>query len=129
MTDFEREDMELTAVMGGKFVDLTKGTAGKPVDVPAAKPVSKNQINPGKKCTKEEKPVESPWEPVKPAPDFMEKLKQTAKDVSLYAVLSMILFYWQQTGKLEETTAWYALLVCVGMVFFSVGKNWRGGVK
>ena len=121
MTDFEREDMELSEVMGGRFTDMTKG------EKPARKPVAPKESNPGKNTTKEEKPVESLWKPVKPAPDFMDKLKQTAKDVCLYAVLSLILFWWQQTGRLETTTSWYALLVCVGMVFFSIGKNCRGG--
>ena len=127
MTDFEREDMELSEVMCGRFTDMTKGE--KSGEKTARKPVTPKESNPGKNTPKEEKPVESLWEPVKPAPDSMEKLKQMVKDVCKYAVLSLILFWWQQTGRLEETTAWYALLVCVGMVFFSVGKNWRGGVK
>jgi hypothetical protein len=59
----------------------------------------------------------------------MDKLKNIVKDVGLYSVLSIVLFWWQQTGKLDYTTAWYALLLCVGMVFFSIGKNCRGGVK
>ena len=132
MTEINKEDKELTEMFHGEekpmhpeTIHITLGSNGKPT----TKPAPTNQSNHGKKCTKEEKPVKSPCEPVKPAPDFMEKLKQTAKDMCLYAVLSMILFWWQQTGRLEETTAWYSLLVCVGMVFFSVGKNWRGGVK
>ena len=126
MTDFEREDMELAAVMGGRFHDETKEHGAETATKHGHKP---EPVKPVKNTPAKEKPVKALWEPVKPAPDFMDKLKQTAKDISLYAVLSMILFYWQQTGKLEETTAWWALLVCVGMVFFSVGKNWCGGVS
>ena len=98
-------------------------------DKPTARRRAAESAGTCKNAPKEEKPTKSLWEPVKPAPDFMEKLKQMAKDVCKYAALSLILFWWQQTGRLEETTAWYSLLVCVGMVFFSVGKNWRGGVK
>jgi hypothetical protein len=132
MTGFEREDMELNEMFHGEekpmhpeTIHITLGGTEKPT----AKPVSTKQSNPGKECPGKEKPVESLWEPEKPAPNWMDKLKQTTKDVCLYAVLSSVLFYWQQTGRLEETTSWYALLVCVGMVFFSVGKNCRGGVK
>jgi hypothetical protein len=125
MTDFEREDMELAAVMGGRFTDMTN--AGKPAEKPVGNPTHGEQKKPAKNVPEKEKPVEALWEPVKPAPNFLDKLKATAKDTCLYAVLSTVLFYWQQTGRLEETTAWYALLVCVGMVFFSVGKNCRGG--
>ena len=85
------------------------------------------QSNPVKNAPEKEKPVEALWEPVKPAPNYMDKLKATAKDVCLWAVISLVLFWWQQTGRIDATTSWYALLVCVGMVFFSVGKNCRGG--
>lgn len=127
MTDFEREDLELAAVMGGRFQDMTE--AGKPDEKPVEKPVSGEQKKPVKNVPEKEKTREALWKPVKPAPNYMDKLKAVAKEVGLYGLLSTILFYWQQTGKLDYTTAWHALLVCVGMVFFSVGKNWRGGVN
>ena len=126
MTDFEREDLELKAIMGGKFLDFTEEAAEEPAEKPVAKPIGDGQHKPVKNVPAKEKPVYAQWEPAKPAPNFMDKLKQTTRDVFLYALLSSVLFYWQQTGKIDYTTAWYALLVCVGMVFFSVGKNWRG---
>lgn len=123
MTDFEREDMELAEMMGGQFIDETKEHGVEPDPKPTSKP---EPVKPTKNTPAKEKPCESLWEPVKPAPNFMDKLKATAKDTCLFGALSMILFWWQQSGKLDYTTAWWALLVCVGMVFFSVGKNWRG---
>lgn len=131
MIEMTNEDKDLQDIFHGEekplhpeTIHITLGT-----EKPARKPVSTKESNPGKNAPKEEKTVDAPWEPVKPSHDFMDKLKQTAKDTCMYAVLSMILFYWQQTGKLDETTAWWSLLVCVGMVFFSIGKNCRGGVK
>ena len=131
MFEMNNKDKELHDIFHGEekpmhpeTIHITLGA-----EKPARKPVTTKESNPGKNTHKEEKAVDASWEPVKPSRDFMDKLKQTAKDVCLYAVLSLILFWWQQTGRLEETTAWYSLLVCVGMVFFSVGKNWRGGVK
>ena len=131
MIEMNNEDKELHDIFHGEekpmhpeTIHITLGA-----EKPARKPVSPKESNPGKNTPKEEKPVNAQWEPVKCEPDFMEKLKQTAKDVCKYAALSLILFWWQQTGRLEETTAWYSLLVCVGMVFFSIGKNCRGGVK
>jgi hypothetical protein len=129
MFDIDNEDMELDEMFHGEKKPLHPDTVYETFTKPARKPVAPKESNPGKSTPKEEKPVESPCEPVKPASDSMEKIKQMAKDVCKYAALSLILFWWQQTGRLEETTAWYSLLVCVGMVFFSVGKNWRGGVK
>lgn len=130
MTGYEKEDMALHEMFHGGEKPMHPDTvhitlSGKPT----VKPYPKKQDEPAKEHVKEQKPVEDLWEPVKAAPDFMDKLKATVKDMALYAVLSLILFWWQQTGRLEEQTAWYALLVCVGMVFFSVGKNWRGWCK
>lgn len=122
MTDFEREDMELAAVMGGRFHDETKEHGAENAKTHGHKP---EPVKPEKNTPAKEKPVDALLEPVKPTPDFMDKLKQAAKDVALYAVLSLILFWWQQTGRIDYNTAWYALLVCVGMVFFSIGKNCR----
>lgn len=131
MFEMNNEDKELHDIFHGEekpmhpeTIHITLGA-----EKPARKPVTTKESNPGKNTHKEEKPVDVSWEPVKPSRDFVDKLKQTAKDTCMYAVLSMILFYWQQTGRLETTTSWYALLLCVGMVFFSIGKNCRGGVK
>ena len=127
MSDFEKEDKELYEMFHGEEKPMHPGTVHITHGQPTAKAEAKKQATPAKDTPKEEKPVDARWEPVKQSGDFMDKLKQTAKDTCMYAVLSMILFYWQQTGRLETTTSWYALLVCVGMVFFSIGKNCRGG--
>ena len=127
MTDKEF-DAGLEAIMGDRFHDETKPTE-KPVEKPVAKPTPKKKTNPAKKVPAKDIPVECQWQPEKPEPDFMDKLKSVVKSVCLYAVMSLVLFWWKQTGLLEEQTAWYALLVCVGMVFFSVGRICRGGGK
>lgn len=131
MIEMNNEDKELHDIFHGEEKPLHPETIHITLgaEKPARKPVATKESNPGKNTPKEEKPVDAQWEPVKPARDFMDKLKRTAKDTCMYAVLSMILFYWQQTGRLETTTSWHALLLCVGMVFFSIGKNCRGGVK
>lgn len=114
MSDYEREDMELAEMMGEHFTDATK----EPVAMPEYMP------EPPKKVHALDIPVEEQWQPKKPEPTSIDKLKAMTKDFAFYATASMILFWWQQSGRLDYTTAWYALLVCVGMVFFSIGKHW-----
>lgn len=116
MTDKEFDE-GLEAIMGERFKDDTK---------PVAKPTPKKKSNPVKKPRAMDIPVEAQWQPEKPAPDMMEKLKMVVKDVFVFAAISILLFWWKQTGRLEETTAWYALIVSMGMVFFSIGKHCRG---
>ncbi len=138
MIDMNKEDMEIDEMFHGEekplhpdtaYETFTKPTGGAEKKVTAnTTRTEKDAQKPAQKPTKANEAVkDAQCEPVKPAPDSMEKLKHMAKDVFKYAALSLILFWWQQTGRLEETTAWYSLLVCVGMVFFSVGKNWRWG--
>lgn len=117
--DFEREDMELADMMGDQFIDATKGE--EPAVMPEFKP---EPATPNKKPHVMDIPVEAQRQPVKSGKTEMDRIKGMAKDCLLFGTASTILFYWQQTGKLEYTTAWYALLVCVGMVFFSVGRHW-----
>lgn len=130
MSDFEREDNELFEMIDSEGKPLHPETIHITLgEKPTVKPYPKKQSKPNKERTKEEKTVDAQWEPEKPTPNYMDKLKTSAKDMSLYVVLSMILFWWQQSGRLDETTAWYSLLFCVGMVFFTIGRAWSGAVK
>lgn len=119
MSDYEREDMELAEMMGGQFIDATNG------EEPATMPEFKSEpVMPEKKPHVMDIPVEEQWQPAKPAITAMDRVKALAKDCMIFGTASMILFWWQMTGKLDYDTAWYALLVCVGMVFFSIGRHW-----
>jgi hypothetical protein len=129
MIEMTNEDKDLQDIFHGEEKPMHPETVHITLGQPTAKAETKKQATPAKNMPKEEKPVDAQWEPVKPTPNYMDKLRTTAKDVCLYAVLSVILFWWQQTGRLEVTTSWYALLVCVGMVFFTIGRAWSGAVK
>lgn len=113
INDLDPNDEGLKGIFGARFHDATQPMVEKTPEEKKERKVL-------------DKSVDAQWEPVKPAANYMDKLKATVKDVFLYAFLTLVLFWWQQTGRLEITTSWYALLVCVGMVFFSVGKNIRG---
>ena len=126
MIEMTNEDKDLQDIFHGEekplhpdTVHITLGGVEMPKSI--RKTAKEGKISPEK-----EAPAEAQWEPVKPTPNYMDKLRTSVKDTALYAVMSAILFWWQQTGRLEETTAWWALLVCVGMVFFTVGRTWNG---
>ena len=126
MTEMNKEDMELVEMFHGEDKPLHPDTIHITLGQPTTKAEAKKQ---GKNMTEKEQPVNAQWEPVKPSPNWFDKLRTSAKDVCLYAILSVILFWWQQTGRLEVTTSWYALLVCIGMMFFTIGRTWNGAVK
>lgn len=117
MTDFEREDMELKAVMGGKFVDLTKESN----EVPTAKPVAKKQSAPVKNVPAKEKPVNAQLEPVAER-SFTQKLMDCGKKAVVYAGLCLLVFYWQQTGQMEPSAAVPCMMACTTMVGVTYGR-------
>ena len=129
MTEMNKEDMELVEMFHGEDKPLHPDTVHITLGQPTAKTETKKQATPVKDMPEKEKPADAQWKPVKPSPNWFDKLRTTAKDVCLYAFLSVILFWWQQSGRLEVTTSWYALLVCIGMMCLTIGRTWNGGNK
>lgn len=129
MFEMTNEDKDLQDIFSGEEKPMHPDTVHITLGQPAAKAEAKKQATTAKNIPENKKSAEKQWEPEKPTPNYMDKLKTSAKDMALYVVLSMILFWWQQTGRLDETTAWYSLLFCVGMVFFTIGRAWSGAVK
>ena len=127
MTDFEREDLELKALMGDKFVDETIPLA----EMPKEKKKAAN-TTPAKKAA--QKPVQKPaeeeskdaeWHPVKPR-NWMDGLKECAKWALTFGGLNMLIFYWQQAGLMAESISIPCMWVCCALAGYGVGLNvWR----
>lgn len=68
-------------------------------------------------------PVDAEYEPVKTWNDW--KVVNFAKWPLLFIGLEYLIFYWQQTGKMDESAAMPSMLVCALLAGLSVGKKWR----
>ena len=68
-------------------------------------------------------PVEAEYEPVKTWYD--EKIVNLVKWTSIFIGLEYLIFYWQQTGQMQESAAMPSMLVCALLAGLSVGKNWK----
>lgn len=113
MTDFEKEDLELQALMGEKFTDVTAPT-------PEAVQVRTNPKKIAENPT--HKPTEDNWNPPKPAPNWMDKLKYCAKSSFTFAGLNLLIFYWQNTGLMDESIALPSMCVCAALFGLGIGK-------
>ena len=105
-----------------KFTDATT-TAQKPVE---SKKKSESKLHGGEKKTAQKptsEPVEAEYEPVKTWYD--EKAVNLVKWVLLFICLEYLIFYWQQTGKMDESAAMPSMIVCALLAGLSVGKNWK----
>ena len=118
MTDFEREDMELQAVMGGKFEDMSKANYDTP------KP--KNTAEKANHYPNEEISMDAEWCTIK-APVWMDILASCAKWALTFGGLNMLIFYWQLNGLMDESIAVPCMWVCCALAGYGVGLNvWRG---
>lgn len=105
-----------------KFTDATV-KAKKPVES-EKKPESKLHVEEKKMAQKPTRePIDAEYEPVKKLYD--EKSVNLVKWVLIFIGLEYLFFYWQQTGKMDESAAMPSMLVCALLAGLSVGKNWK----
>lgn len=105
-----------------KFTDAT---------VKAKNPVESKKKSESKLHSKENKvaqkptsePVDTEYEPVKTWYD--KKTVNMVKWAALFIGLEYLVFYWMQTGKMDESAAMPSILVCALLAGISVGKNWK----
>ena len=100
-----------------KFMDATT-TAQQPVET-AKKPVKEKKT--AQKSTS--KPMDAEYEPVKTWYD--KKTVSLVKWVVLFIGLEYLVFYWMQTGQMQESAAMPSMIVCALLAGISVGKNWK----
>lgn len=68
-------------------------------------------------------PVDAEYEPVKTWYD--KKAVNMVKWAAVFIGLEYLVFYWQQTGQMQESAAMPSMLVCALFAGISVGKNWK----
>ena len=105
-----------------KFTDATVKPQ-KPVE---PKKKSENKLLGEEKKTANvstREPIEAEYEPIKTWYD--EKAVNLVKWALLFICLEYLFFYWQQTGKMDESAAMPSMLVCALLAGISVGKNWK----
>ena len=105
-----------------KFTDATK-TAQKPAE--SEKKTASNLHGKEKKMYHKQtsETVDAEYEPVKTWYD--EKAVNLVKWVLFFISIEYLFFYWQQTGKMDESAAMPSMLVCAILAGISVGKNWK----
>ena len=68
-------------------------------------------------------PVYAEYEPVKTWYD--KKAVNMVKWAAVFIGLEYLVFYWQQTGQMQESAAMPSMIVCALLAGISVGKNWK----
>ena len=68
-------------------------------------------------------PEDAEYEPVKTWYD--KKTVNMVKWAAVFIGLEYLVFYWMQTGQMQESAAMPSMLVCALMAGLSIGKNWK----
>ena len=119
-TKDELFDDELCGMV--KFADATV----KAQNAVESKKKSESKLH-GEEKKMAQKPTREPedaeYEPVKTWYDL--KVVNFVKWPLLFIGLEYLIFYWQQTGQMQESAAMPSMLVCALLAGISVGKNWK----
>lgn len=123
--EMTNEDVELDEIFHGEpkplHPDTVYQTFGKPTsNGNPAKAVKAPAIEPK---TEPNTAKDAKWNPAKPDPNGLDRLKDCAKWVGLFGGLCVLLFYWQQTGQMESSAAVPSMCACCGLAGLSIGKN------
>lgn len=115
INELDVNDIGLKAIFGERFHDETVAVSKKETTTTpkAEKPILK--------------PRDAEWEPEPHAPTQMDKLKACAKDALLFGGLSLMFFWFQQTGQMAMTASMPCICACVALAGFGVGRNFAGG--
>lgn len=88
------------------------------------KPASKEPVEKKKTAQKSAGGAEDAyWETVKTWYD--EKIVNCVKWFLIFGGLEYLVFYWMQTGQMQESVAMPSMIVCALLAGISVGKNWK----
>lgn len=120
INELDVHDAGLKGIFGDRFHDETAPAMARP------KKISTNpckEANVAQKPT--EKPVEAQWEPVRPEPNWYDKLKECAKSVLLFGGLTILVFYWQQAGLMASSIAVPTMCAFMALAGWGVGRNAR----
>lgn len=109
MTNFEREDQELKAMMGSQFIDATE-----PLSEAKAKKHPKVE-------KKSENAVDAQWHPTKQR-TWMDDLKDCTKSTMLFGGLNFLIWWWEMAGLMDESIAQPSMWVCFTLAGIGIGK-------
>lgn len=126
INNLDTEDIGLKGIFGDRFHDATAESGDKPAKAKATTcttEISKANHKPSNKPRKTKEYEDAEFEPAMPAPNQMDKLKACAKSALLFGGLSLLFFYWQQTGQMALTASMPCICTCCVLAGLSVGKN------
>lgn len=114
MSEYEREDAELSTMMGSQFIDQTVPLS----EMPRTNDESSDIPKPKKTA---EKPMDAQWQPTKQR-NFMDDLYDCTKSTMIFGGLNVLIWYWQGSGLMDESIALPSMIACAVLAGIGIGK-------
>lgn len=120
------EDKELDEMFHGEEKPLHPDTIHQTFSKPSVAVSKKETTTTGKTAQKTEPDFkDAKWEPAKPDPNWLDKLKDSVKWIGGFGGLSCLIFYWNEAGLMDASIAIPAMCVCTALAGWGMGKNVR----
>ena len=63
------------------------------------------------------------WVPSDKCVSALDKIKKCVKSTAIFGGMSLLFFYWMQTGQMLESAAFPSIIVCSILAGLGIGKN------
>ena len=122
MSEYEREDAELAAMMGDKFIDATEPITETKAEEPCKKTrEKKGPVTHHADVVEDLKARDAQWMPTKQR-TFMDDLYDCTKTTLLFGGLNVLIWYWQEAGLMDESIALPSMIACAVLAGLGIGK-------
>lgn len=118
--EMTKEDVDIDEIFHGEPKPLHPDTIYEVSVIPCGM---------GHTPTVEQKSCEDQWNPVRPDPNWLDKLKVCVQWTAVFGGLCVLFCYWQQTGQMESSAAIPAMCACCTFAGLGVGKCVIGGKR
>lgn len=117
INELDVNDIGLKQILGERFHDETVAISKKETtNTPKAEKTAQKTVS---------KPRDAQWEPAPHDPTQIEKLKECAKSALCFGGLSLMFFYFQQSGQMAMSASMPCICACCILMGVGVGKNAR----
>lgn len=121
MSNFEREDQELKAMMGSQFIDATKPISEAKAKEPCKTREKKGPATHNYDVLDDLKARDAQWHPTKQR-TFIDDLYDCTKSTMIFGGLNVLIWWWQMAGLMDESIAQPCMWVCFGLAGIGIGK-------
>ena len=124
INELDVTDAGLKGIFGDRFHDETQSETKKVISKKETTTTTHAE-----KTTQKPKDEPAKWNPPKPAPDWMDRLKACVVWAVGFGSLNFLIFYWQLAGLMDDSIAIPCMWACMALAGFGVGKNAFGRVR